>query len=177
MWKLSFMPIYRNSWTFQKFMMLAVHSPNRLVFLALLFTSCLLFYVIHRNLHDRSIFLFATKQEPVNEESDQRFENTNYILDWTLFFHKPLSADHLHSCPELNCKLTTDRSLIKESSALIYHLADVNWLDLPSYRWYLNRFTNLKSRGTVSRKVYRWTMLLCIFDIFHNARQWKDNIN
>lgn len=61
-----------------------------------------------------------------------KYPKKKIILGWTPFFNGPMFIyDHLWSCKELNCELTSDRKLLKDSSALIFHITDINWKDIP----------------------------------------------
>uniref|UniRef100_A0A915HT90 Fucosyltransferase N-terminal domain-containing protein n=1 Tax=Romanomermis culicivorax TaxID=13658 RepID=A0A915HT90_ROMCU len=61
--------------------------------------------------------------------------NKKIILDWTGFFGEPLRKEYQMSvCLSMNCDITNDRRFLRQSSVLIFHIADLKWNDLPDYR-------------------------------------------
>ena len=65
------------------------------------------------------------------------------ILAWTKWFNQNPPNLHLENCPVPfnRCRLTTNRSLIKESDAVIFHTYDMNLTsDMPTFRSPLQRW-------------------------------------
>ena len=60
------------------------------------------------------------------------------ILIWTKIFGEEITHVNIHKgCPEPfnRCRMTTDRSLIEESDAVIFHARDINFTDdMPTFR-------------------------------------------
>lgn len=70
----------------------------------------------------------------------EEYDNeTKYILDWTTFFHVPMELGYegrhfLDECPEFNCVLTSNKSMLEKSDAVLFHSIDINFKNLPLMR-------------------------------------------
>ena len=79
---------------------------------------------IEENLNVLNVSLFNNKEKKI-------------IVLWTTFFGK---SDYLQekyeesNCLEKNCVFTSNRTLLRESSAVIFHLRDLDLKDWPQYR-------------------------------------------
>ena len=58
------------------------------------------------------------------------------ILVWTKIFDAEQASISFDSCrpPGNRCRLTTTRSLINESDVVIFHIWDINFSDMPTFR-------------------------------------------
>lgn len=75
----------------------------------------------------------------IEKDSNKSESKTKYLLDWTTYFGTPMvegfeGHHYLEECPELNCKIISDKSLIKGSDAVLFHAINIAWNELPSYR-------------------------------------------
>lgn len=76
---------------------------------------------------------------PSSSDLYQRSNNATepkVILFWTKFFGKenPFLRDRMSGCPATKCLLTDDRRYLDNSSAIVFHIRDLQRSDLPSRR-------------------------------------------
>lgn len=79
---------------------------------------------------------FIGNFEKVNS-SDLIAAQTNrtvLILMWTKWFSRLVEEGVLHECLQENCLLTNNRSMVNESDAVVFHIRDLNWKDLPNQK-------------------------------------------
>lgn len=87
-----------------------------------------------------TLLIYSYKSFPFLLYNDTTLADADYInetkiiLFWTPFFYQPQSLDWLKYCPDLNCYLTNDRSYLSQSSAVIFHMRDFSWFDIPDKR-------------------------------------------
>lgn len=109
-------------------------------FLLVLFVYQLNPYIPQRNWLLFSSFQFSTNCILQNKifESDFKTERKFIILLWTTYFgsfdkwYNSSTLSRLH-CARQNCLVTTDRSCLEYSDAVVFHWRDVNMKDLPEY--------------------------------------------
>ena len=116
------------------------------------------------------------EQNFVTKFPDRMFSNKpkKVILAWTSFWFKDYWCDMTETSPEVSrcankCDVTTDKSRLEESDAIVFHLPDIlPWTSFPKARtpeqvwvlynleppprqiWYLG--------GAIWRNVFNWTM-------------------
>jgi len=76
------------------------------------------------------------------QRASDPFGETKIVLFWTKYHGSPSFDFGLGSrpfeqagCKYSNCKTTTDRLLLNESHALIFHSGNLNESDIPSFRY------------------------------------------
>lgn len=120
-------------------------------------------------------------------------DNIKLILFWTEFFGQPFSLNRLESCPHLNCTLTNDRSLIHKTSAVIYHINDLEWKDIPKIRFNNQRYVFLLHESplhtdhdvNIKESFFNWTMTYRVDsdvpiyygEILRKKRYWNITVN
>lgn len=102
-----------------------------------LFTNIFIMYSLHVDLNEK---LTSFRPKGIkNRTVDEKLKKWNWtdkrlILFWTSFFSHPFDLSPLDSCPELNCLLTNNLSLVNYSSAIVFHPSDTSMDDVPVYR-------------------------------------------
>lgn len=86
------------------------------------------------------------------------------ILFWTTFYGgnvwSKLRMDLNESCPDNNCRLTTDRRLLNESDAVIFHFWHDKLDSLPAFRRPDQRYVYLNFESAVrSRNYFPWKQI------------------
>lgn len=61
-------------------------------------------------------------------------ETPRLILDWTAFFGDPIGQNWLSQCPSYNCKMTSNKSLLQSSDAVVFHVRNIDLKNLPKSR-------------------------------------------
>ncbi|KHJ40825.1 fucosyl transferase [Trichuris suis] len=74
------------------------------------------------------------RAKPDRAENATKINRNITILMWVPFFGKTFGQEVLSTCPDLNCRITNNRSKLKSSSAVVFHDRDVNILDVPKKR-------------------------------------------
>lgn len=68
------------------------------------------------------------------------FNKSYIILMWTpIFGQYPNFSESFQGCPELNCKITSDKSQTSKATAFIYHMIDFDWNYLPP-KWTTDQY-------------------------------------
>ncbi|GAV08982.1 hypothetical protein RvY_18594 [Ramazzottius varieornatus] len=76
-------------------------------------------------------------------ESKTALPRQPLILYWTKYYNHDFNSRQqiyqeavhgLRSCPVNNCVITSNRSMLNQSSAVIFHVRDMQWEKLPAYR-------------------------------------------
>src|SRR6185436_8736586 len=100
------------------------------------------------------------------------YNTKKLILDWTGFFGTPMTDRYFEACPVMNdrCHLVSDRSLLPQASAVLFHIPNLQWNDipapearLPSHRYVF--FSHESSQNSPiddlrSRSYFNWTMVM-----------------
>ena len=129
-----------------------------------------------------SLFITPTKVSSVKATnfvrtySNRHFENKSkkLILAWTSFWFQDYWCDITENSPEVStcadkCEVTTDKSRLEESDAIVFHLPDIlPWTSLPKSRrpdqvWVLYNLEPPPRQiwytgGAMWRNVFNWTM-------------------
>ena len=129
-----------------------------------------------------SLFITPTKVSSVKATnfvrtySNRHFENKSkkLILAWTSFWFQDYWCDMTENSPEVSkcadkCEVTTDKSRLEESDAIVFHLPDIlPWTSLPKSRrpdqmWVLYNLEPPPRQiwytgGAMWRNVFNWTM-------------------
>ncbi|KAL1233819.1 4-galactosyl-N-acetylglucosaminide 3-alpha-L-fucosyltransferase FUT5 [Trichinella pseudospiralis] len=112
-------------------------------------------------MHTRMVEHFATNDNNYNQ-SEGAAEKPLLILMWENYSDAYITDEFLSKCPQLNCKIHYDRSLVKQSAAVVHYDRTMNLHNMPPRHRQLNQhyvFFLMESPHHVSDKVFWYNNL------------------
>lgn len=76
------------------------------------------------------------REASIHDATTRQPTGKKIVILWTPFFSQVnyvLPLEH-YSCPQTNCDFTSNKSLIREADAVMFHARDTNLYELPTYR-------------------------------------------
>ena len=142
---------------------------HRKIFLVLIFlVSCVTMYSLFLLIDSRPAYKAINVPKVFHDVNNQE---TPLILFWTLYFsHDFLQWSKLNGdlvCPNVSCRLTTDRTGFNSSHAVIFHLRDLNPSDLPNIKWKNQKFILFNQESPEYTRNVR-----VAFDLFQDNVDW-----